>query len=132
MTAQVAKQSAIFPDLPRDDQIVEEDGNGTSAWKLYFEQTTVALQANYSPEGLLLPPLSAADIATIQAIYTPYIGKPLPQNDTTNGTQKFIPDISGAMVFDSTNRVPKVFIITYDGSTPPNILTAAWKTYTLT
>jgi hypothetical protein len=131
MTQQKSKQSAIFPDLPRDNQVVDKDGNAQPHWELFFDQTVAALQSNYSPEGLLLPPLSAADIATIQAIYTPFIGMPLPQN-MAGGSGQSIPDISGAMVFDSTNRVPKVFVITYDGAVPPNIVTAAWKTYTLT
>ena len=132
MTTQTALPQAIFPDLPRESQAVDNNGNFTQHWSLGFSLLFQALQANFSNEGFKFPPLTATQIATIQAVYTPYIGKPLPQNDPTNGTQIFIPDISGANVFDSTNRVPKVFIITYDGATPPNIVTASWKTYTIT
>lgn len=129
MTTQTAKPQAIFPDLPRTNPEVGKDGHFTKDWSLGFSLLFQALQANFSNEGLRFPPLTAAQIASIQAVYTPYIGSPLPQNQ---GLQKNVPDISGASVFDSTNRVPKVFIITYDASTPPNVLTAAWKTYTIT
>lgn len=113
----------LFPDLPREAPAVDKDGNFTDLWSLGFASLFQALQTNWKNEGILFPPLSAANIATIQAIYTPLIGSPLPQN---------IPDISGQTVFDSTNRVPKQFIITYDASTPSNIVTASWKTFTLT
>lgn len=128
MTTQSLIPQALFPDIPRDAHAVEKDGNFTQSWMLAFSSLFQALQKNYSNEGLRLPLLTATEIATIQAIYTPFIGFPLPQDQ---GLQQFIPDISGAMVFDSTNRVPKVFIITYDGATPPNIVTAAWLTYVL-
>lgn len=129
MTIQSAKPQAIFPDLPRTTPEVDEKGNFSKDWSLGFSLLFQALQANFSNEGVRFPPLTATQIASIQGVYTPYIGMPLPQDQ---GLQKFIPDISGASVFDSTNRVPKVFIITYDGATPPNIVTAAWKTYTIT
>jgi hypothetical protein len=134
MVLQTAKPQSIFPDLPRTSPAVSKEGEFTQDWSLGFSLLFQALQKNYSNEGLLLPPLTAAELTTIQNMYAPYTGSPgipLPQ-DTPDSTQTFLPDISGAMVFDSTNRVPKVFIITYDSSTPPNVLTAAWKTYTLT
>jgi hypothetical protein len=129
MTTQTALPQAIFPDLPRGAPAVDKEGNFSDDWSLGFSLLFQALQSNLSNEGFKFPPLTADQIATIQAVYTPLIGSPLPQNA---GMQQFIPDISGANVFDSTNRVPKIFIITYDGDTPPNILTAAWYTYTLT
>lgn len=131
MTTEIKQPQAIFPDLPRDTQVVDEQGRLTMHWSLGLSQLYQALQANFKNEGILLPPLTATQIAAIQALYTPYIGSPLPQSQAGN-TQIFLPDISGQTVFDSTNRVPKCFIITYDGATPPNIVTAAWKTYTLT
>ena len=122
MTTQTKKPSSIFPDYPREQPIVEKNGHLKSKWDFSLNSLYQALQVNFSNEGILFPSLNAADIATIEAIYNPsLIGSPLPQN---------IPDISGKTIFDSTNRVPKIFIITYDGS--GNILTAAWKTFTLT
>jgi hypothetical protein len=79
-----------------------------------------ALQRNFSNEGILFPNLSAADIALIQSRYTSFIGVPLPDN---------LQDISGQAVFDTDNRVSKQFVITYDGATPPNIVTAMWRTF---
>jgi hypothetical protein len=127
MVAQTKLPQSIFPDLPRESPAVDKDGNFTMLWSLALSQLFQALQANFKNEGILFPPLTATQIATIQAIYAPYIGQPLPQNSM----QQFIPDISGQTVFDSTNRVPKIFVITYDGSTPPNIVTASWMTFTL-
>jgi hypothetical protein len=122
MTTQTKKPSSIFPDYPREQPIIKKDGSLTSTWDLSLNSLYQALQSNFSNEGILFPQLDANDISTIQSIYNPsLIGSPLPQN---------IPDISGKTVFDSTNRVPKQFIITYDGS--GNILTAAWKTFILT
>jgi hypothetical protein len=132
LTEQTKQPSAIFPDYPRENPIVDKDGNLTQLWDLGLSSLFQALQDNFKNEGILFPQLTAAEIATIQAIYTPYIGFPLPQNETPNRSQLVIPDISGQAVFDSTNRVPKMFIITYDGATPPNIVTADWKTFTLT
>lgn len=123
MTTQTKLPQSIFPDFPRDQIIVTNEGAMTNDYSLFLNALTQALQDNFKNEGIVFPPLNDTQINAIQAIYTPLIGSPLPQN---------IPDISGQTIFDSTNRVPKQFIITYDGSTPPNIVTAAWKTFTLT
>lgn len=128
MVANVNNPTPIFPDFPRDQPVVTKEGNFSYMWDLGFGQLFQALQANFKNEGILFPPLSAADIAKIQAIYTPLIGGPLPQNDPTVYGQEFIPDISGQTVFDTDNRVSKQFVITYDGATPPNIVTATWRT----
>ena len=111
---------AIFPDYPRETPILDKEGNFMPLWDLGLSSLFQALQENYKNEGIIFPRLSAANIATIEAIYTPLIGSPLPQN---------IPDISGQTVFDTTNRVSKQFVITYDGATPPNIVTATWRTF---
>jgi hypothetical protein len=132
MTTQPINAKSIFPDLPREHPAVDKEGNFTSFWNLGFSSLFQALQQNFKGEGILVPQLTQSQINSIQAIYTPYIGHPLPQNNPAVGSQLFIQDISGQMVFDSTNRVPKMFIITYDTSTPPNVVTAAWKTFTLT
>lgn len=110
---------AIFPDLPREVPVINKDGDFSTLWSLGLSSLFQALQENFKNEGILFPRLTAANIANIQAIYTPLIGGPLPQN---------IPDISGQTVFDYTNKVSKQFVITYDGATPPNIVTATWRT----
>lgn len=120
MTTQTKMSNPLFPDLPRESPAVNKEGNFTHLWALGFNDLFQALQTNFKNEGILLPALNATQISNIQSIYAPFIGFPLPQN---------IPDISGQTIFDSTNRVPKVFIITYSGA---NIATAAWKTYTIT
>lgn len=117
------KTQSIFPDYFRGGKIAEANGTIATTYDLFFSALSQALQKNFKNEGIQLPLLDATQIAQIQAIYTPLIGAPLPLN---------IPDISGQTIFDSTNRVPKVFIITYDGATPPNIVTAQWRTYTVT
>lgn len=131
MVDQTKQNQSIFPDYPREQPLVEKNGKLTTTWDMSLNSLYQALQTNFSNEGIVFPPLSASDIATIQSIYTPLIGQPLPQNVPENNGE-YVPDISGKTVFDTTNRVPKQFIITYDGATPPNIVTAAWKTFTLT
>ena len=108
---------SIFPDLPREVPVLDKSGDFSPLWSLGLSALFQALQENFKNEGILLPRLSASNIAMIQSLYTPYIGLPLPQQ---------IPDISGQTVFDTTNRVPKQFIILYDNASPPNILSASW------
>ncbi len=113
---------SIFPDVPRESPAVDKDGNLSPLWELGLGSLFQALQENYKQEGIIFPRIDATQIAAIQSNYASLIGFPLPIG---------VPDISGQTVFDTTNRVPKQFIITYDGSTPPNILTAAWLTFTM-
>lgn len=120
MSTQQPILQAIFPDLPRERPVIGQDGDFSPLWSLGLSALFQALQENFKNEGIIFPRLSATNIATIQAIYTPLIGSPLPQN---------IPDISGQTVFDTTNRVSKQFVITYDGATPPNIVTATWRQF---
>jgi len=110
---------SIFPDLPREIPVIDaKTGDFMPLWSLGLSSLFQALQENYKNEGIIFPRLSAQNIANIQAIYTPLIGSPLPIN---------IQDISGQTVFDTTNRVSKQFVITYDSATPPNILAAQWN-----
>jgi hypothetical protein len=62
MTTQTIKQQAIFPDLPRDENIVDNNGNLTPHWHLYFQQNAMALQTNLKPEGFVIPPKPTSDI----------------------------------------------------------------------
>lgn len=111
---------SIFPDLPRETPAIDKDGNFSRLWSLGLSSLFQALQRNFKNEGIVFPNLNATDIADIQSLYTPFVGLPLPSN---------LPDISGQTVFDSTNRVSKQFVITYDGATPPNIVTAQWRQF---
>lgn len=111
---------SIFPDLPREVPVINQEGDFSPLWSLGLSSLFQALQANFKNEGILFPALSAVNIASIEALYTPFIGSPLPNN---------LPDISGQTVFDTTNRVSKQFVITYDGATPPNIVTATWRQF---
>lgn len=120
MPASTVRLQSIFPDLPREVPVINKDGDFSPLWSLGLSSLFQALQENFKNEGILFPRLSAQNIADIEAIYTPLIGSPLPQN---------IPDISGQTVFDTTNRVSKQFVITYDGAVPPNIVTATWRTF---
>lgn len=109
---------SIFPDLPRETPVIDEQGNFTDLWSLGLSSLFQALQDNFKNEGIIFPNLSASNISFIQSIYNPtLLGAPLPNN---------IPDISGQTVFDTTNRVSKQFVITYDSSTPPNVVSAQW------
>ncbi len=106
MTTQTSKQSAIFPDLPRGDQIVDSNGNITSDWKLYFQQLTMALQTNLKPEGFVMPPKPASEIALLGNA-----------------------DVSiGNIIYDNTNQAFKGILLVSLG---PPIVTIT-KTFTLT
>ena len=109
---------SIFPDLPREIPVITKNGDFAPLWSLGLSSLFQALQENFKNEGILFPALTATNIADIQVLYTPYIGLPRPNT---------LPDISGQTVFDSTNRVSKQFVITYDNSNPPNILCAQWN-----
>lgn len=104
--SQSRKQQAIFPDLPRDKQIVDRNGNLTSHWDLFFQQLVMALQTNFKPEGIVIPPQSAANIANL---------------GNTNGS-------IGNIIYDSTNNQFKGIILVSLG--PP--ITTATKTFTIT
>lgn len=122
MTEPLIPQS-IFPDLPREAPAVDKDGNFSLFWSLGFSSLFQALQANYKNEGILIPPLTQAQANDILAIYTPYIGAPLPVG-TIN--------ISGQMIFNTDIPGPQIFIINFDGATPPNVTAVKWWTFTIT
>ena len=120
------QQNSLFPSVPRENPAIANDGHFTPLWELFFGDLAQSLQNNFKNEGIVFPPLSAVDIATIQSLYTSYIG------GTYQNLILYLPDISGQTVFDTTNRVPKQFIINYDTSTPPLVTSARWWTFTLT
>lgn len=89
---------AIFPDLPRDQNLVDQSGNITSPWYLYFQQLTMALQTNYKPEGIVIPSKTATEIGSLGGI-----------------------DASiGNIIYDSTNNVFKGIVL---ASSPPVVTT---------
>lgn len=119
----VSNPTPIFPDLPRESPAVTEEGDFTHIWNLGFNQLFQALQTNFRNEGILFPSLTSTQAAQITAIYTPLIGNPLPP-----GT----PNISGQTMYNTTILAPQIFIISFDGATPPNITGARWWTFTIT
>ena len=102
----IRQQIAIFPDLPRDKKMVDREGNVTAHWDLYFQQLTMALQTNLKPEGFVIPPKSASQIAELG-------------------------NVSGAIgniIYDNTNQAFKGILLVSLG---PPIVTIT-KTFTLT
>ena len=104
--AQTRKPQAIFPDLPRSNQIVDKDGYLNSDWQLFFSQLVMALQTNFKPEGIVVPPLSAANIANL--------------GNTTASV--------GNIIYDTTNNLFKGIELVTLG---PPVVTIT-KTFTLT
>lgn len=104
--SQTRQQQAIFPDFPRDSKAVDENGNWTPHYELFFQQLVMALQTNFKPEGIVVPPKSASDIANLGNI-SPAIGN---------------------IIYDNTNNQFKGIVLVSLG---PPIVTAT-KTFTLT
>ena len=105
---------------------MDENGNFNSLWSLGLSSLFQALQTNYKNEGILIPRLTDAQAADIAALYVQYYTPspiPLPP-----GAQ----DISGQMIYNTTLEVPQIFIINFDGATPPNVTAARWWTFTIT
>lgn len=123
MRTQKKLKQSIFPDFPRERPAVDKDGNFTAQWHLQLSSLFQALQRNFSNEGLQIPRLASEDIDTIEKIYKPaLIGKKL----------GLVPNISGHMVYDTSNNVPKMFIIAFTNNDPSdNVTSAEWKTFTL-
>lgn len=120
MTTENQILQSIFPDVPRESPAIMRDGNFTFLWELYFGNISQALQANFKNEGIVFPPLSASNMAQIQALYTSYVG------GTYNALTANLPDISGQTVFDSTTRTTNQFIIATDTASPRNVTLAEW------
>jgi hypothetical protein len=127
MVTQVKNPVAIFPDLPRATPTVDKEGNFNPEWNLGLSSLFQALQQNYKNEGILFPSLNQTQANAIQAIYTPLIGVLVPP-----GIPPGIPNISGQTIYNTTIAMPQIFIINFDGATPPNITGARWWTFTIT
>lgn len=119
---QKQKKKALFPDYPRETDVLTQDNKLSVRWSLALSNVFQGLQKNFTPEGWKTPPLPIDEITSIEQKYQPFIGKVLPQN---------LPDISGQMLYDKNNHVPKIFVIVIDPNT--NLVTSAgWKTFTIT
>lgn len=123
---QTKKAKPIFPDIPRDTKAVDEQGQFVNQWVLAFNNLFQTLQQFFSNEGFGLPVMTLADQTAFAATYQKYIGKTLPPGENDPSGKR----IMDPPHYDATPRVPKVFIIEYDSS--KNVLTAAWKSYTVT
>jgi hypothetical protein len=110
---------SIFPDVPRESPVVDKRGEFSPLWSLGIGQLFQALQENYKNEGILLPPINSAQAALIQSVYAPYVAGTL-------ALDPGVPDISGQTIFNTDLRVPQQFIILYDASTPPKVISASW------
>ncbi len=104
--SQTRKQQAVFPDLPRANQMVNSKGEIMPAWNLFFQQLVLSLQTNFKPEGIVVPPQSDTNIAKL------------------GNTSSSI----GNIIYDSTNNAFKGIILVSLG---PPIVTAT-KTFTIT
>jgi hypothetical protein len=102
------QQIAIFPDLPRDKKVIDSKGELNPEWELYFQQLTQALQTNYKPEGIVVPPQLASNIALL---------------GNTSGS-------IGNIIYDSTNNEFKGIIFQSFG--PGGSVVTSTKTFTIT
>jgi hypothetical protein len=109
---------SLFPDLPRENPAVDKDGNFTELWDLGLSALFQALQQNFKNEGIIIPLLSAANMTTIQDLYTPYIGQ------LYNVLTLALPDISGQTVYDTTTQITNQFVISQDATN--HVTLAQW------
>lgn len=126
MSTEALIQQSIFPDLPRESPAVDKNGNFSPLWALGFSSLFQALQQNYKNEGIIFPPLTSDQATEIANLYTQYYTPtpvPLPPG---------VKNISGQTIYNTTILKPQIFIISFDGSTPPNVTGARWWTFTIT
>lgn len=118
--AEVKQQQAIFPDIPRESPVLDKHGDFNQLWSLGFGSLFQALQDNFRNEGIVFPPLTSTQMATIQAAYAPFVG------GTYEDLTVALRDLSGQTVFCSTTYISNQFVIAVDGATPPNVTLAEW------
>ncbi len=115
--------ASIFPDMPRESPVIDKQGNFNPLWDLGLSSLFQALQVNFKNEGIVFPPLSAANMTTIQNLYLPYIGA------SYNTLIRNLPDISGQTVYDSTTQISNQFIIAQDAAN--NVTLAEWVPFAM-
>jgi len=104
MTTQSVQQQAVFPDLPRNQPLVDKDGNMNQYWILFFQNLVAALQNNFSNEGIKVPAQTATNILSLTTSLT---------SETKRGS-------IANVLYDSTNNA-------FKGN-----VNGTWKTFTLT
>jgi hypothetical protein len=119
----IQNPKAIFPDLPRETPTIDKDGHLSPLWSLGFASLFQALQKNFRNTGILFPSITTDEANEVVAIYSPYIGSPLPPG---------LDNVSGQTAFNTTLSLPQIFIIAFDTRTPPNITGVKWWTFTIT
>ena len=117
MTNQNTQFFSIFPDFPRSPYVTDQNGIIQPEWFMALAVMFQSLQSNFKTEGIMVPKLSYTEIETIESDYSLYVGSTLPVG---------VEDISGQFVFDITNGIMKVFVISFD--VDAIILSAKWKT----
>jgi|SRR5580692_2662331 hypothetical protein len=123
MAAQTKQPQSIFPDLPRQVPVIGESGDFTSLWSLGFSALFQALQDNWKNEGIIFPPLTAAQMTEIQNLYASYVG------GSYNNLTRALPDISGQTVYDKTTQISNQFVIAQDGA--GNVILAEWVPFSM-
>lgn len=68
MLTQSLLPQAIFPDLPRNQPFLNQDGTVNYYWILWFENLVMALQTNLKPEGFVIPQQTTTNIALLTAV----------------------------------------------------------------
>jgi hypothetical protein len=68
MTVPIMNPQAIFPDLPRNQPFLNENGSVNDYWLLFFENLVMALQTNFKPEGFVIPTQSTSNIALLTGV----------------------------------------------------------------
>lgn len=64
-TVTTNKPLAIFPDIPRNVPLVDENRMMTDPWLLFFDQLAAALHTNLKPEGFVIPQQTTANISQL-------------------------------------------------------------------
>ncbi len=120
MTTVTQNRQAIFPDVPRESPAVDKNGDFTQYWSLGLGALFQALQVNFKNEGIVFPPLTATQMATIQSFYAAYIGQ------TFNSLTLALPDISGQTIYGVESYLSYQFIIAKDSAPDPVVILAKW------
>ena len=116
---------SIFPDYPREQPAIDKEGNLVEGWDIQLGALFQALQTNFKNEGIMVPWLTDTQLSTIQSLYTSYIGQ------TYQTLTATLPDISGQMAFDITNKINKQFYVAVDASSPPKVTLAQWVPFSM-
>lgn len=60
-----ARQNSIFPSVPGDKQIADNEGELTTDWSIWFENITRGGQTNFKSQGFVIPTIDATTFATL-------------------------------------------------------------------